>query len=250
MPAKFLDYAPLPTTYTIEVTDNVGASEYVSRKVLMNFSEVSYVSDFKSVGFGKSLLDSLAPRDYIVRKVVLNFKDEPKASDLVRVGRGVKVSDSLACTDRISKGVVLSQRDTFIGEFFIGRRVVENFPEATAYRETIAKDTVKNVYDTGRAVDVAAKDVLKLLKDLQKVRDYLKKGTYKPLVEKVGFVEIVTKIGFTLTGEKTRRVYFLPDIYKVHWDIIEDEDHNVKVDACRKLYDLFIRVRDKISAEG
>jgi len=58
--------------------------------------------------------------------------------------------------------------------------------------------------------------------------------------------EIISKIGFTISGHWTRRVYHLPVEFRNLFDIIESSDHNAKVNVCKSLLEKFMKVRDML----
>jgi hypothetical protein len=67
------------------------------------------------------------------------------------------------------------------------------------------------------------------------------------MYDKAKFREIISKVGFTISGYATRRVYYLPVEFKNLWDIIEDSEHNTKVAICKALLEKFKSVRDKLA---
>jgi len=248
LPAKLLDYAIIPAKYEVEVTDSFSPTDYIHRRPGKSLLETGYLSDVSRIKPCKSLADSMSSIDYMTKTISihLELRDTPGINDFIRKGKGVKVSDSLSSSDWLSKSIVMTHIDTFIGEFYTGKGMGKSIPEALTTVEAIAKDATKNVYDSGYIGDFASKHMFKILKDEQAVGEYVKKKGTKPFVEKFGVSEIVAKVGYTLTGDEIPRVYFLPDKYKNLWDIIEEEYHNTKVDACRKLYNLFQWIKRRI----
>jgi hypothetical protein len=248
LPAKLLDYAIVPAKYEVEATDSFSPTDYIGRRLGKSVLETGYLSDASSIKPCKSLADSMSPTDYMIKTIFihLELRDTPRINDFIRKGKGVKVSDTFSSSDWLSKSIVMAYIDTFIGEFYIGRGMGKNIPDTLKTVEAIVKDATKNVYDSGNLGDFVSKHMLKILRDEQVVGEYLKKKGTKPFIGKFGVSEIITKVGYTLTTNKIPRVYFLPDQYKYLWDIVEEEYHNVKVDACRKLYKVFQWIRRRV----
>ncbi|MCL7388583.1 MAG: hypothetical protein LZ173_01400 [Thaumarchaeota archaeon] len=248
LPAKLLDYAIVPAKYEVEATDSFSSTDYIGRRFGKSLLETGYLSDASSIKPCKSLADSMSSTDYMTKTISihLELRDTPRINDFVHKRRGVRISDTFTSYDWVSKSIVMTHIDTFIGEFYIGKGMGKNVPDTLKTMEVIVKDATKNVYDSGYLGDFVSKHMLKILRDEQAVSEYLKKKGTKPFVEKLGATEIVTKVGYTLTTERIPRVYFLPDQYKDLWDIAEEEYHNVKVDACRRLYKVFQWIRKRI----
>jgi outer membrane protein assembly factor BamB len=59
----------------------------------------------------------------------------------------------------------------------------------------------------------------------------------------------INKEGYSLTGKKIFRVYYLPLEYKAIWDIMMAEEHNTKIDICKNFLDLIKRVVDKLGVQ-
>ena len=59
----------------------------------------------------------------------------------------------------------------------------------------------------------------------------------------------LTKVGYTLTGKKVFRVYYLPLEYRAIWDIMMAEEHNTKIEICKNFINLIKRVVDKLGVQ-
>jgi hypothetical protein len=60
-------------------------------------------------------------------------------------------------------------------------------------------------------------------------------------VRDVGRTSVVlAKVAYTLTGKYVRRVYW----HKVWKDFTDDDDHNIKIEACKALLDKMKSVKE------
>jgi hypothetical protein len=75
---------------------------------------------------------------------------------------------------------------------------------------------------------------------------YSARGYSMTMMDEALIRDLITKVGFTISGYATRRVYYLPVEFKNLWDIIEDSEHNTKVAICKALLEKFKRIRDKL----
>jgi hypothetical protein len=248
LPAKLLDYAIIPAKYEVEVRDGFSSADSASKKFSKSLLDAGSLSDARSIRPLKSLAESISSADYMTKTLAMHLElwERPRINDFMRKGKGVKAFDALSSSDWISKSNVITCVDTFLGEFYIGRRPGKNVSDIFETTEVVAKDATKNVYDSGYLGDVVSKHALKILRDEQVLGDYANKMGIKPFSERFGLSEIVAKVGYTLTGEKVPRVYFLPDQYKYLWDVIEEEYHNIKVNACKRLYNVLQWVRRRV----
>jgi hypothetical protein len=248
LPAKLLDYAIIPAKYEVEVTDRFSSADSASKKFGKGLLDSGRLSDARSIRPLKSLAESISSTDYMTKTLAMHLElwDTPRINDFMRKGKSVKVLDALSSSDWVSKSGVITCVDTFLGEFYIGKRRGANILEVLKTSEAVVKDATKNVYDSGYLGDVASKHALKILRDEQVLGDYARKTGKKPFFDRFGLSEIIAKVGYTLTGEKIPRVYFLPDQYKYLWDVIEEEYHNIKVNACKRLYNVLQWIRRRV----
>jgi hypothetical protein len=248
LPAKLLDYAIIPAKYEVEVTDGFSSTDSASKRPSKSLLDAGSLSDAKSVRPLKSLAESISSADYMTKTLAMHLElwERPRINDFMRKGKGVKVLDALSSSDWISKSNVITCVDTFLGEFYIGKMMGANILEVLKTSEAVAKDATKSVYDSGYLGELASKRALKVLRDEQVLGEYLNKKETKPLMERFGLSEIVAKVGYTLTGEEIPRVYFLPDQYKYLWDVIEEEYHNIKVNACKRLYNVLQWIKNRL----
>jgi len=248
LPAKLLDLAIVPAKYEVEVTDGFSSTDSASKKLGKGLLDVGRLSDVRSIRPLKSLAESISSADYMTKTLAMHLElwENPRINDFMRKGKGVKIFDALSGSDWVSKSSVITCVDTFLGEFYIGKMRGANILEVLKTSEAIVKDATKILYDSGYLGDLAIKRALKVLRDKQVLGEYLNKRGTKPLMERFGLSEIVAKVGYTLTGEEIPRVYFLPDQYKYLWDVIEEEYHNIKVNACKRLYNVLQWVRRRV----
>jgi hypothetical protein len=248
LPAKLPDLAIVPAKYEVEVRDGFSSTDSASKRFSKGLLDAGRLSDAKSVRPLKSLAESISSADYMTKTLAMHLElwERPRINDFMRKGKGVKVLDALSSSDWVSKSNVITCVDTFLGEFYIGKRRGVNILEVLKTSEAVVKDAIKIVYDSGYLGDLAIKRALKVLRDEQVLGEYLNKRETKPLMEKFGLSEIVAKVGYTLTGEEVPRVYFLPDQYKYLWDVIEEEYHNTKVNACKRLYNVLQWIRRRV----
>jgi hypothetical protein len=248
LPAKLLDYAIIPAKYEVEVRDGFSSADSASKKFSKGLLDVGSLSDAKSVRSLKSLAESISSADYMTKTLAMHLElwERPMINDFMCKRKSVKVLDALSSSDWVSKSNVITCVDTFLGEFYIGRRPGKNVSDIFETTEVVAKDATKILYDSGYLGDVVSKHALKILRDEQVLGDYAKKTGRKPFFERFGLSEIIAKVGYTLTGEKIPRVYFLPDQYKYLWDVIEEEYHNTKVNACKRLYNVLQWIKRRV----
>jgi hypothetical protein len=129
---------------------------------------------------------------------------------------------------------------------FISKRGVRVAADALGVSDYVGRVPSKAISDGLAVGDAISKRTDKSLEDLVGVADMAKKTFVKRLRERVGMREVVHKAGFTLALEMIPRVYFLPHRYRVLWDIIEEEYHNAKVLACKRIYNYLLWVRRRV----
>jgi hypothetical protein len=250
IPAKLIDLSAQPTTYVVEVSDAFKTSDFVRREFMRSISDVFKVTDAHSRTFtaSRNVYDSFKTSDWVSRGVVDNVYDSFKAGDYIHKNPSKALRDSTKFTDWFVKAIEKVFEIQFSAIGWKSNDVLRHFwdvPFRTADRVT--KHPMKPFRETVKLTDAYNKDVVKQVYDRFKTPDSVTKHPIKSISDSFKTEEIVLKASYTLTGRGVRRVYFLPKVYEVHWDIVEDTDHNVKVDCCRSILELFKRVRDKLA---
>jgi hypothetical protein len=247
-PAKLADYAILPSKYTVELADSLALADAISKRGAKGVADSLGATDFTSRAPGKSLRDTLSPTDALPRAVrlVREFRESIGLADYVRRGRVVALADTFSASDRLSRALAKSVRDEFLAEFVTSKRPRIQREERIMAAEATVR-AVSKVLEEGLAVgDALSKAVYLPLREELALGDAIRKSKHVVLMDRMGVKEVVQKVGFTLTAEFILRVYFLPDQYKPLWDIIEEEYHNTKVLACRRIYNYLLWVRRRV----
>ena len=249
IPAKLIDLSAQPTSYVVEVGDAFKASDFAYREFVKSVSDVFKAIDAYSrtlIAF-RNIYDSFKASDWVSRGVTDNVYDSFKAGDYIHKNPSKALADTLKPIDWTSKAVMKMFEIQFSATGWKSNDVVRHFwdvPFRTADRVT--KHPMKPFRETVKLTDAYNKDVVKQVYDRFKTPDLVTKHPIKSISDSFKTEEIVLKASYTLTGRGVRRVYFLPKEYEVHWDIIEDTDHNTNVDCCKSILELFRRVRDKL----
>jgi hypothetical protein len=249
IPAKLIDLSAQPTSYVVDVSDVFKTNDFVRREFMRSISDVFKVADAYSRTFTafRNVYDSFKASDWVSRGVVDNIYDSFKTGDYIHKNPSKALTDALKPIDWTSKAVMKMFEIQFSATGWKSNDVVRHFwdvPFRTADRVT--KHPMKPFRETVKLTDAYNKDVVKQVYDRFKTPDSVTKHPMKILSDSFKTEEIVLKASYTLTGRGVRRVYFLPKGYEEYWDIVEDTDHNVKVDCCRSILELFKRVRDKL----
>jgi hypothetical protein len=247
-PAKLADYAILPSRYTVELADSLGLADRASKRGTKGMADALGATDYTSKAPGKSLRDALSPTDALSRTVhfVREFQEVIGLADYVRRGKGITLFDTFSASDRLSRALTKSVTDTFLAEFVTSKHPGIQREDRIKATEATAR-AVSKVFEEGLAVgDALSKAVSLPLREELALGDAIRKSKPVVLMDRMGVKEVVQKVGFTLTSEMVPRVYFLPDQYRALWDIIEEEYHNAKVLACRRIYNYLLWVRRRV----
>jgi hypothetical protein len=247
-PAKLVDFAILPSRFTVELADSLALADTVLKRGAKGVADSLGATDSTSRAPGKSLRDGLSPTDDLSRTVrfVRGFQDAVGLADYVRRGRGVALADALSASDRLSRALAKSVRDEFLAEFVTSKHPEIQREERIMAAEATAR-AVSKVLEEGLAVgDALSKAVSLPLREGLAMGDAVSKSRPVVLMDRMGVKEVVQKVGFTLAAEFVPRAYFLPDQYRPLWDIIDEEYHNAKVLACRRIYNYMLWVRRRV----
>jgi len=227
MPAKEAEIAFPAGFFTVEITDTCKPTDYIKKNVSKQLKDQVVGEHIPSKTPAKSFTDSSKTLDWITKKIMKPFIDSYKALDYM--------------SKTISK-------------------VFEFEAPSTGW---VVKDVSKQIKDIGKTVDVKlSKYVSKAFKDFVVARDgayravsivlvdsfvgeyVISRGYGVALRDKPKITDLLTKIAFKLYGKDIGRVYF----HKVWGDIIESEDHNVKVEVAKIILDAIKRIKDKLNS--
>jgi len=239
----------------IVVSDIAKVSDYVKKAIEKPVSDVfkgiDWVETYTAVSHLVEVSDIAKVSDYISKSTVKVFTDSFKGIDWVTTilthVREVVVSDIAKVSDYLSKGVTKTVTDAFIGLDWVTTalgKLVTVSDVAKAIDVKVTKDITKAVSDTAKVIDFIAKGVALVLRDYFVGEQFIAKGVGKAFRDIPKMTDILTKVAFTLYGMDSRRVYF----HKVWGDIIEPEDHNIKVDAAQKLLEAIKRLKQKLES--
>jgi len=253
-PAKLVDYAVLPTAFTVELYDAISSSDRINKGYMKSIHDGLRAVDSSSVRPAKNLTEVVSTSDTCSKTPVLNVIDVIRLSEVHKKGRGITLFDTLSAVDRTSLSLLLNLRDTFVGEFGITRKPGLTRHDVITPRESISKLGTKQLRDESFVTDLISKHTDKALLDQMAAGDLVRKVGVKPLYDGTRLKEIVAKVEFSvirqiterLELDKARRVYFLPEEYRYLHDIIMPEDHNIKVDASKVLLALLEWAERKI----
>jgi hypothetical protein len=247
-PAKLADLTALPSRFTVELADSLALADAISKRGAKGVADALGTTDSTVKAPGKSLRDGLSPTDALSRTVhfVREFQEAIGLADYVRRGRGVTLLDTLSASDRLSRALAKSVRDEFLAEFVTSKRPAVQREELIEASDATAREISKVLEEGLAAADALSKAVSLPLREELALGDSVSKSRPVTLVDRMGVKEVVQKVGFTLALEMVPRVYFLPDQYKALWDIVEEEYHNAKVLACRRIYNYLLWVRRRV----
>jgi len=257
--------------------DSIIASDYIAKQSIFVRTFLDTFVDEGTVtrGYVKTVSEMVKASDLISRTLIKNMilTDLVRAADLCQKSILKAILDTSKALDYIGRqsSFVRELRDTFIGEYTIAKVPVKMFYDAAKVSDTISKALLKVIVltDTAKVLDAYSKIVTKAVLDLGKLLDYihisrgfvitlrdtfvdeggLLKTQAKTLVDKAVLRDLVTKIGYTLTGISVRRVYTLSGELKELTDTILPEDHNQRVDASKNLLELFKDTRDLLGID-
>jgi len=240
-----IDWLERLAKMTITLLDSFLGADYISKgigKAVIDYAVGEFVISRSSV---KEVAEAVSVLDYICRDVLKPLVDSWRVLDWIeRLFKGIiSLLDSCVCADFVSRGIA---------------KAIEFEAPSTGW---VSYGTAKTVIDTSKVVDVKlAKDVLKAYMDYALVRDWIyrgilvsildrvfgeftiSRGASTALLDRAKMADILTKVAFKLYGRDTRRVYF----HRVWGDIIEDEDHNVKVEVAKIMLDAIKRLKSKL----
>ena len=242
---KIIDWVEKVARITKTLVEAVVGADFISRgigKAIADYAVGEFAVSRSSV---KEFAEAVATLDYICRDVLKPLVDSWVGIDWI---------------ERLFRGIV-SLLDTCVCADFISRGISKRFDFEAPSAGWVSYGTAKTIIDTSKVVDLKlAKDVLKAYVDLVSVRDWaykgillsvvdrlcgefsISRGTSTSLLDRGKMADILTKVAFKLYGMDTRRVYF----HRVWGDIIEDEDHNVKIEVAKIMLDAIKRLKGKL----
>jgi hypothetical protein len=245
-PAKIIDFGVFGIAYTVTLTDSFKGADYLRKAPVKSVVDSSKGVDFLGVAtvFHIAVADVSEVADRISRECGKRLADSLEGVDAISSVASFHaiVHDAVLFTDYIVKSVskvfefeapstgwvklapAREVRDSFRGLDWIFRYLVKGFKDYVIVRDApsrlisiILMDAFKDEGRVAKAPSIGVSDVAVMS-------------------------DILIKIAFKLMGYDVRRVYF----HKVWGDIIESQDHNLKILICKALLEAFKRVRDKL----
>jgi hypothetical protein len=246
--------------------DTYKATDYIVKVLSKSLIDMYKGLDYVSKTISKSILDSFVGEYSTAKTQIRTLTDSTMIVDYVSktsckcifdVGRTVDwysktayfvkpLIDTMKGIDYTGKSVSKSIMDWFVGEHAPSRTLIKNFAESLKVSEVFMKEIEKLFKEYVIVRDAPYRKIILTLIDSFIGEYYTGRGYGITISDEALMRDLITKVGFTISGYATRRVYYLPVEYKNLWDIIEDSEHNTKVAICKALLDKFKSIRDKL----
>jgi hypothetical protein len=250
----------------VGITDGVKASDYIRRDTVKAYLDSGVPSDVVSKDVFKPITDVSTCVDRVARDIERNFLFDTVGLGFATLEVGkklveeVKVSDNFSKTlskfrdiletcivsDRVARDTVTIISDSVVGEFVVSRNIGKKASEVISVSERVMRDIYKPFSETLTVTDILYKNIAKNIVDQILDTGRIERGFSKAFRDKGEVADVVAKVGYKLAGLDVRRVYFFSGAYTALRDIIEDTDHNVKVDVASILLEAMKRVKEKL----
>jgi len=229
-----------------KVVEDVGASaDYLRRGILKSFVDVGVVSDWYSKLVAKALVDAGISYDYLVKDSLKSVADVGAVTDWYSKDIAIVFVDASAVSELVAKDVLRIFRDWAFGEYAPAVLTAKEFREALTVSDYICRDLVKAFVEFVVARDAPYRTITLVLRDRVFQEYWTSRGISPAMRDISKMKDVITKVAYKIAGLDVRRVYALPREWA---DIIEDTDHNIKIDVCNALLEAMKRVRDKLEA--
>jgi len=257
------DYFERVVSFTRAFTDAGISTDYIERTLLKALIDTGKALDFISKTPFKSLLDAGVVSDYMAKNVLKPFVDGWKGVDWSKVSSVKSLKDMVKGVDWYSK-VVAFYRDLFeVGMpcDFLAKSVLRNFFDWAVGEHAPTTLTGKEFRDVAGVSDYMCKDLARVFIDLVVARDtpyrvitvalrdmvfgeHVPVKSLTPVLMDAGSMkDLLTKVAYKIAGMDVRRVYALPREWA---DIIEPEDHNIRIEICKALLEAMRRLKEKL----
>jgi len=247
--------------------DTVKAVEVLSKTSILHreYFDAFMGSDRAFREFIKPVSDLLRTSDRFYKSILKVFEAESSIVGVPFKEMAREARDTVKALEILfTKDIVWDFIEKVIAKERPRKEVLAYFFDTLSTEYVMGKGIPRVVREAVKGVDIASKELATSFQDLFKVKDIGAWWTFiKTFFERIfsehdyvrssvkvyrdysRFTDPIAKIAFTLTQLWTRRVYSRPEKFA---DIIEDSDHNVRVDACKKLLDKIKKLKDKLES--
>ena len=247
--------------------DTVKAVEVLSKTSILHreYFDAFMGSDRAFREFIKPVSDLLRTSDRLYKSILKVFEAESSIVGVPFKEMAREARDTVKALEVLfTKDIVWDFIEKVIAKERPRKEVLAYFFDTLSTEYVMAKGIPRVVREAVKGVDIASKELATSFSDLFKVKDIGAWWTFiKQLYERIfsehdyvrssvkvyrdysRFTDPIAKIAFTLTQLWTRRVYSRPEKFA---DIIEASDHNVRVDACKKLLDKIKKLKEKLES--
>jgi len=246
---------------TIKGVDVISKTATLHRE----YSDIFKATDVAYWTFIKSLMDSFKSLDRYYKTVVKVLETESSVvgvpfREIQREARETITAieklftkdilwnfiEQVLVTERPRKHYVTYFFDTIVPEFLASKGMPKTFIEPTKVVERMSKEYATMFEDIAKIKDIGAwwTFIKTFLERIFSDHDYIRYPV-RHFRDSQRITDPIAKIAFTLTQLWTRRVYSRPEKFA---DIIEASDHNVRVDACKKLLDKIKKLKEKLES--
>jgi len=247
-PAKTIDLGAVGLAYTVEVTDSLKVSEYLRKDVLRSFVDVTVSIDYfrKITSFYRDFVDTEVVSEYLKKDVAKPFVDTSIPIDYFSksVSKVKSLLDSITHVDYLKKDVLRSFVDRAYGEWLSTQETLKTLVDTVKSLEMVYKETFKTITERVRVRDAPYRVVSIILRDMVFGEHWPTRACAKRMFDRSKMADVITKVSYKLAGYDVRRVHW----HRVWYDIIEAQDHNVKVEVAKALLEAMKRLKEKLEA--
>jgi hypothetical protein len=195
------------------------------------------------------LVESIRALDFVERIRPVTIVEALRVNEYVERHTSKRFAETIISADYLRK--------VFEKNIAVDTEVCDRYSRTASYhaslyevieaRDYMCKSILRNFYEYIVARDSPYRRLIISMIDSIIDEGWIARIQAKTMYDKAKFREIINKVGFTISGYATRRVYYLPVEFKNLWDIIEDSEHNTKVAICKALLEKFKSIRDKLA---
>jgi len=247
--------------------DTVKAVEVFSKTTVLHreYFDAFIGSDRMLKEFVKPVSDLFRTSDRLYKSILKVFEAESSIVGVPFKEMAREARDTVKALEVLfTKDIVWDFIEKVVAKERPRKEVLAYFFDTLSTEYVMAKGLPRVVREAVKGVDIASKELATSFSDLFKVKDL---GAFRVFIKEAferifsehdyvrssvkvyrdysRFTDPIAKIAFTLTQLWTRRVYSRPEKFA---DIIEASDHNVRVDACKKLLDKIKKLKEKLES--
>jgi len=227
--------------------ETVGSVDYMCKDLMKRFAEPVVVRDAPYRIITLVLRDMVFGEHIPVRGFVKEIAEPPLSVIELKFMKEIAkpFAESIGVVEVFRKEITKMFMERVFGEHVpvkgITKKIVE--PPLSIIELKFMKELIKPFVEVVSVIEVFRKELAKMFVE-RVFQEYWTSKGISPALRDIGEMkDLLTKIAYKIAGLDVRRVYALPREWA---DIIEDTDHNVKIEIAKCLLESMKRIKEKL----